>query len=124
MNVNAMIEKLRKYAEQARNNHDNYIAEDLDDAATMLSQYDKEMSMLAYLDDLEAKNEKLRAELKQEHADRIRAMTDDELAKFLCDFRSCDSDGHPCNGCQAEPYCMVGHIGTIDWLQQPAEEDT
>ena len=58
------------------------------------------------------------------NAARIRAMSDEELAKFLCNFRSCDSSEHPCNGCQAEPYCMIGHNGMIDWLQQPAEEDT
>lgn len=60
----------------------------------------------------------------QTNADRIRAMSDEELAKFLCNFRSCDSSEHPCNGCKAEPHCHTGHNGMIDWLQQPAEEDT
>ena len=59
----------------------------------------------------------------QTNADRIRAMSDEELAKFLCEFRSCDSDGHPCSGCKAERYCYAGHTGMEDWLQQPAEED-
>ena len=58
------------------------------------------------------------------NADRIRAMSDEGLAKFLCNFRSCDSSGHPCTGCKAEPNCYTGHNGMIDWLQQPAEEDT
>lgn len=58
------------------------------------------------------------------NADRIRAMSDEELAKFLCNFRSCDSSEHPCNGCKAEPHCHTGHNGMINWLQQPAEEDT
>lgn len=58
------------------------------------------------------------------NADSIRAMSDEELAKFLCNFRSCDSSEHPCNGCKAEPHCHTGHNGMIDWLQQPAEEDT
>ena len=58
------------------------------------------------------------------NADRIRAMSDEELAKFLCDFRSRNSDGYPCNGCAAEKDCRPGHIGTKDWLQHPAEEDT
>ena len=58
------------------------------------------------------------------NADRIRAMSDEELAKFLCNFRSCDSSEHPCTGCKAEPHCHTGHNGMIDWLQQPAEEDT
>lgn len=57
------------------------------------------------------------------NADRIRTMSDDRLARFLCDFRSCDSIEHPCEGCNAEPYCHTGHMGMIDWLRKPAEED-
>lgn len=60
---------------------------------------------------------------KPTNADRIRAMSDEELAKFLCNFRSCDSSEHPCNGCKAEPHCHTGHTGMEDWLQQPAEEE-
>ena len=60
---------------------------------------------------------------KPTNADRIRAMSDEELAKFLCNFRSCDSSEHPCNGCKAEPHCHTGHNGMEDWLQMPAEED-
>ena len=60
---------------------------------------------------------------KPTNADRIRAMSDEELAKFLCNFRSCDSYGYPCSGCKAESYCRVGHNGMEDWLQMPAEED-
>ena len=37
------------------------------DSGRTVSQYDKEMSMCAYLDDLEAENEKLRAELELKH---------------------------------------------------------
>ena len=57
----------------------------------------------------------------QTNADRIRNMNDEELAMFLCDFRSCDADEYICEGCKAEKYCRAGHAGTIDWLQQPAE---
>ena len=57
------------------------------------------------------------------NANRIRAMSDEELGKFLCDFRSCNSSKHPCDGCKAEPHCHTGHNGMIDWLRQPAEED-
>ena len=57
------------------------------------------------------------------NADRIRAMSDEELAEFLCDFRGCDTDENTCIGCKGEQYCRVGHTGTIDWLQQPAEDD-
>lgn len=57
------------------------------------------------------------------NADRIRAMTDEELSKFLCDFRAGSAGEHHCAGCKAEEYCRTGHNGMIDWLQQPAKED-
>ena len=62
---------------------------------------------------------------RRTNADRIRSMSNEELSKFLCEFRSCDSDGYPCSGCKAESYCRPGHTGMEDWLQQPAdgEED-
>ena len=56
------------------------------------------------------------------NADRIRNMSNEKLAMFLCDFRSCDADEYICEGCKATQYCRAGHTGTIDWLQQPAEE--
>ena len=56
------------------------------------------------------------------NADRIRYMSDEELSKFLCDFRSCDADEHPCKNCKGEPYCRSGHTGMIDWLRKPAGE--
>lgn len=59
---------------------------------------------------------------KPTNADRIRSMSDDELAEFLCNFRSCNADEYICEGCKATKYCRAGHAGTIDWLQQPAEE--
>lgn len=62
-------------------------------------------------------------EQKLSYADRIRSMSNEELSKFLCEFRSCDSDGYPCSGCKAESYCRPGHTGMEDWLQQPAEEE-
>ena len=59
---------------------------------------------------------------EQTNADRIRDMGDDELAQFLCEFRSCDAETHPCNKCKAAPFCRAGHTGMIDWLQSPTNE--
>ena len=61
-------------------------------------------------------------EYRMTNADRIRNMTNEELAMFLCNFRSCDADEYICEGCKAAKYCRAGHTGTIDWLQQPAKE--
>ena len=55
------------------------------------------------------------------NAERIRSMSDEELAIFLCNFRSYHADEYICEGCKAEKYCHAGHEGTIDWLQQPTE---
>ena len=57
------------------------------------------------------------------NADRIREMSDEELAEFLCDFRGCDTDENTCIGCKGEQYCRAGHAGTTEWLKQPAEEE-
>ena len=61
------------------------------DSGRTVSQYDKEMSMCAYLDDLEAENEKLRAELEQVKWERDAAIKElngvsslvDDLAEFV-----------------------------------------
>ena len=45
------------------------------DSGRTISQYDKEMSMCAYLDDLEAENEKLRAELEKVKRERDAAQS-------------------------------------------------
>ena len=55
------------------------------------------------------------------NADRIRAMSDNELAEFLCHFRSDEAADHACTGCKGEAYCRAGHNGMLDWLRQPAE---
>ena len=57
------------------------------------------------------------------NADKIRAMSDEELAEFLCDFRACDTDENTCIGCKGEQYCRAGHAGTMEWIKQPAEAE-
>ena len=67
------------------------------DSGRTVSQYDKEMSMCAYLDDLEAENEKLRAELEKVMRERDAAIKEldevtsevDDLADFV------DREIHP-----------------------------
>lgn len=57
-------------------------------------------------------------EQKLSNADRIRSMSDEEMAKWflsagICvrDFEDCQCDGVSCRQCR------------LNWLQQPAEED-
>ena len=50
-------------------------------------------------------------------ADRIRRMTDEELAAFLCDLFA--NDEHElCEECVAGKYCRDGGSGFLDWLKQ------
>lgn len=55
------------------------------------------------------------------NADRIRSMSDDELAAFLCNLRSEEAYENTCSNCVAERFCRIGHTGMIDWLKHPAE---
>ena len=64
------------------------------------------------------------------NADRIRSMSDEELAKFIDDIAQSVADGEYCTAflkvknfpysCEDTKKACVAHV--IDWLQQPAEE--
>lgn len=57
------------------------------------------------------------------NADRIRAMSDEELAKWLIDLQTvceCCSTEERCEFVRSEDFCRQ-HI--LEWLKQPAEEE-
>lgn len=54
------------------------------------------------------------------NGDRIRAMTDEELAKFISEFDVCDKRTH--EECTIS-YCGVCNQCTLDWIQQEAEDN-
>ena len=83
------------------------------DSERTISQYDKEMSMCAYLDDLEAENEKLRAELEQAHESLDFARTKDaEIMRLGADLARVTAERDDARA-------------TLDWFQQHGikEED-
>lgn len=54
------------------------------------------------------------------NADRIRAMSNEELAKWICSIMTaecCDQR------CPAMDICNLGDNGLVKWMKQPAEED-
>lgn len=53
------------------------------------------------------------------NADRIRAMSDEELEKFINHFNICDLRTN--DECKMS-YCACCEVCVMDWLQQPAEE--
>ena len=57
---------------------------------------------------------------KETNADRIRAMSDEELAVFLESSRGCPSDDDCEYGVHATPENCIKHWTT--WLQKPAED--
>ena len=66
---------------------------------------------------------------KQSNADRIRGMGDEELAKFLSEFRACNICEHynkEADRCYADSgfVCVKAYAEAIigDWLKQPVEE--
>lgn len=66
---------------------------------------------------------------KQSNADRIRGMSDEELAKFLTEFRACnvcEQFDKRLDRCGADNHfvCVKEYAQAIigDWLKQPVEE--
>ena len=54
------------------------------------------------------------------NADRLRAMTDEELCDFLSQYKFCDICEEGCDNCTYHGDCDKR---LLDWLQQPAEGD-
>ena len=57
----------------------------------------------------------------QTNADRIRAMSDEELAEFICEWCNC-VPGY-CPGVELCTPSMGKANGLVKWLKQPAEVD-
>lgn len=53
------------------------------------------------------------------NAERIRSMTDEELAEFLCGLISAFCNCH--DKCPAGNMCCCCHNGMEDWLKKDAE---
>ena len=70
------------------------------DSGRTVSQYDKEMSMCAYLDDLEAENEKLRAELE-----RVKEERDAVVESIPHECKTCVYHTVFFNGCTLDHDC-------------------
>ena len=54
------------------------------------------------------------------NSDRVRAMSDEELAEWMCSLMTaecCDQR------CPARDICNLGDNGLVKWMKQPAEED-
>lgn len=51
------------------------------------------------------------------NAERIRAMSDEELGKFLCGLVG------DCGTCPATDHCSFGKTGMVKWVKLPAKED-
>ena len=56
--------------------------------------------------------------------ERIKAMSVDELAAFLCNIFIAEVEVEdPCTICPASNYCRYGHNGMKDWLESEVAED-
>lgn len=54
------------------------------------------------------------------NADRIRAMSDEELAGWLCRLMTAECCDQRCPG---RDICNLGDNGLVKWMKQPVEED-
>jgi len=56
---------------------------------------------------------------KPSNGDKIRSMTDEELAEFMC--HNVSNGTVNCAFCAAAEFCRMGHNGWLDWLKQEVE---
>ena len=61
---------------------------------------------------------------KVSNADKIRAMSDEELAEWLCQTLDCDFCKAHMQNIPTHSCCENHESGILKWLQQPAEEET
>lgn len=61
---------------------------------------------------------------KESNADKIRAMSDEELAEWLCQALDCDFCKAHMQNMPTHSCCENHESGILKWLQRPAEEDT
>lgn len=58
------------------------------------------------------------------NADRIRAMTDEELAEWLAAIIDHAETDYCGKSCPLYSYCIESNGGMLDWLKSPWEEET
>ena len=105
---------------RAQKDGDTVIVYQKKDAKEHLSTMDKDYHLV---------REFIKSQRKQNNADRIRSMTDEELANFLSEFSACrvckyhDEELDRC-GANVNFLCVKEYAQAIigDWLKQPAEE--
>jgi hypothetical protein len=65
-------------------------------------------------------------EVPMTNADRIRAMSDEELAAYLSILSEYSCCFNPinisCSACPWDEFCSIGKEDVLPWLQQPAKE--
>lgn len=77
------------------------------------------MACMCAVDKMEAEEKWIPvAEKKMTNADRIRAMSDEELENFINKFNFCDI--RTSDECKMS-YCGCCEVCVMDWLKQPAE---
>ena len=59
---------------------------------------------------------------RKSNADRIRTMSDEELAEMLFDYKECSKNCIMSNGKHCYQICEEESV-ILNWLQQPAEEE-
>ena len=105
---------------RAQKDGDTVIVYQKKDAKEHLSTMDKDYHLV---------REFIKGHRKQSNADRIRRMTDDELAKFLSEFSACnvcEQFNKRLDRCGADNHfvCVKEYAEAIigDWLKHPAED--
>ena len=99
---------------RAQKDGDTVIIYKKKDAKEHLSTMDKDYHLM---------REFIKSQRKQNNADRIRSMSDEELVGFLMNFDTCTHcDNSSANECTYETCEEIGSKCLLEWLKQPVED--
>lgn len=100
---------------RAQKDGDTVIVYQKKDAKEHLSTMDKDYHLV---------REFIKSQKAQTNADRIRSMTDEELAKFLMGYDTCTlCDNSGADECTYDTCNETGKKCLVDWLKSPAESE-
>ena len=120
MTIEEAIEHCKEVAKESREAALSYARENAYETAISCKAYGQEHEQLAeWLTELKQRREAEITAPPKSNADRIRQMTDWELAKVLSGQCSCCE--YQYDKCETE-FCICEH-GVLEWLKQEAKKD-
>ena len=124
MTLEEAIELCKEVAKESREAALSYARENAYETAISCKAVGYEHEQLAeWLIELKQRREAENSKKHKTNADRIRQMTDEELADFFCQMSQCYANDAGCSMCPIYDGCAQNVMCVESWLKQEVSED-